>query len=270
MSTTRNTGQPDKPKRTTKPVPSAERPLTARSVLASALLGETLPRLPVAQLMRIAAAFEINENRARVALSRMSAQGEVRSTGGKYELIGASLLARQRRQAESQESRTRPWSGSWLLAIVAPEPTTPEVRAARRVELSRARFGEYRDGVWVRPDNLVSELLARPDVHIVRSLETPETPETTPSFAAAVPRLWDLDGWTIRADQLSQRLRTTDPSTPTNLAPGFVLSASCLRHFQADPLLPTQLLPPTWPGASLRAQYSEWNSQYRKLLRSAR
>ncbi len=52
-------------------------PLTARSVLASALLGEDPPELPVAHLVHLAGLFGINENRARVALSRMVAAGEV-------------------------------------------------------------------------------------------------------------------------------------------------------------------------------------------------
>ena len=50
-------------------------PLTARSVLASALLGMDPPELPVAQLVRLTGLFGISENRARVALSRMVAGG---------------------------------------------------------------------------------------------------------------------------------------------------------------------------------------------------
>jgi len=50
-------------------------PMTARSVLASALLGEDPPELPVAHLVHLAGLFGINPNRARVALSRMVASG---------------------------------------------------------------------------------------------------------------------------------------------------------------------------------------------------
>jgi phenylacetic acid degradation operon negative regulatory protein len=51
----------------------AEPAVTARSVLASALLGMDPPELPVAQLVRLTGLFGISENRARVALSRMVA-----------------------------------------------------------------------------------------------------------------------------------------------------------------------------------------------------
>ena len=70
-------------------------PLTARSVLASALLGEDPPELPVAHLVHLAGLFGINENRARVALSRMVAAGEATTDGaGRYRLTG-HLLDRQ-------------------------------------------------------------------------------------------------------------------------------------------------------------------------------
>jgi phenylacetic acid degradation operon negative regulatory protein len=50
-------------------------PMTARSVLASALLGEDPPELPVAHLVLLGELFGINPNRSRVALSRMVARG---------------------------------------------------------------------------------------------------------------------------------------------------------------------------------------------------
>ena len=83
-------------------------PLTARSVLASALLGEDPPELPVAHLVHLAGLFGINENRARVALSRMAGPGEVTTDGaGRYRLSG-HLLDRQGRQGESRRGRTAP------------------------------------------------------------------------------------------------------------------------------------------------------------------
>ena len=77
-------------------------PLTARSVLASALLGMDPPELPVAQLVRLTTLFGISENRARVALSRMVATGEATTDGsGRYRLAG-HLAARQSRQSASR------------------------------------------------------------------------------------------------------------------------------------------------------------------------
>jgi phenylacetic acid degradation operon negative regulatory protein len=45
-----------------------------------------------------------------------------------------------------------------------------------------------------------------------------------------------------------------------------VLSAAVLRHLQADPLLPGELLPRRWPGAELRALYDDFDAAYRAVL----
>ena len=46
-----------------------------------------------------------------------------------------------------------------------------------------------------------------------------------------------------RARRLLGRLGALAPDGPDELAPGFELSAAVLRHLQADPLLPAELLP---------------------------
>ena len=51
-----------------------------------------------------------------------------------------------------------------------------------------------------------------------------------------------------------------------DLAPGFVLSAAVLRHLQADPLLPSELLGRSWPGDRLRRSYDDWDHRYREVL----
>ncbi|HEV7886536.1 MAG TPA: PaaX family transcriptional regulator C-terminal domain-containing protein, partial [Acidimicrobiales bacterium] len=78
------------------------------------------------------------------------------------------------------------------------------------------------------------------------------------------------DGWAARGEELRRALAESLPGLddPAALAPGFVLSADVLRHFQADPLLPSSLLPEEWPGPALRAEYAEWDAAYRSLLRT--
>ena len=44
------------------------------------------------------------------------------------------------------------------------------------------------------------------------------------------------------------------------------MSAAVLRHFQADPLLPAELLDRHWPGARLRADYDRYDAAYRGAL----
>jgi len=238
-------------------------PLTARSVLASALLGEDPPELPVAHLVHLAGLFGINPNRSRVALSRMVASGEAVTDGsGRYRLAG-KLLERRTRQDDSLAGRSRAWSGGWHLVVVTTTGSTAEQRADRRRRLRSARLAEQRDGVWLRPDNvdLRPDPAGDPDLAVYLA-----TPTGDPEELAA--SLWDLPVWSDHAVSLLDQLRTTATRGPDDLAPGFTLSAAVLRHLQADPLLPSELLPSDWPGSSLRQAYREWDRRYRDVLRA--
>ncbi|MCY7289389.1 MAG: hypothetical protein LH624_14370, partial [Cryobacterium sp.] len=73
-------------------------PLGARSVMASLLLGMDPPRIQGALLVRWCGLFGIAEGTARVALSRMVANGELTTADGFYELAGG--LRRRRREQE--------------------------------------------------------------------------------------------------------------------------------------------------------------------------
>ena len=246
------------------PVGSGNRePLTARSVLASALLGEDPPELPVAHLVHLAGLFGINANRTRVALSRMVASGEAVTDGaGRYRLAGR-LLERRDRQEASRLGRTRPWDGSWHLVVVTATGSPAGLRTARRRRLALGRLAEQREGVWLRPANLDlrPDPDGDPDLAVYRC-----TPAADPVDLAA--SLWDLSGWAHRATELLDRLAGQATREPGDLAPGFTLSAAVLRHLQSDPLLPPDLLPPDWPGPALRHAYGVWDGAYRGVLRA--
>jgi phenylacetic acid degradation operon negative regulatory protein len=236
-------------------------PLTARSVMASALLGMDPPELPVAQLVRLTSLFGISENRARVALSRMVSADEATTDGsGAYRLAG-HLAQRQSRQSASRSGRTGTYEGEWHLAVVTTSGSSAEVRASRRRALTYARLGELREGVWMRPANLElvlpDDTTGHMEVMVARPVDPDRLAET----------LWDLPAWSARASELRSQLSALPPDGPDDLAPGFVLSAAVLRHLQSDPLLPPSLLPADWPGASLRSEYDLWDGAYRRTLR---
>jgi phenylacetic acid degradation operon negative regulatory protein len=219
------------------------------------------PELPVAQLVRLTGLFGINENRARVALSRMVAGGEATSDGlGHYRLAG-HLVARQERQSASRSGATATYSGEWWLAVVTTTGSAAEVRATRRRALGYGRLAELREGVWMRPANVTVRLpdSLGGDMELMRA--RPDDP------VALSHRLWDLAAWSARSRALLGELDALRPDGPQALGPGFELSAAVLRHLQADPLLPAELLPAEWPGASLRAAYDEWDARYRTTLR---
>ena len=134
-------------------------------------------------------------------------------------------------------------------------------RATARDALLGARLAELREGVWLRPDNL-----AVPPIAGARLLTV--LPDDDPAELAAT--LWDLGGWARDAGALRERMdrlvRSLEAGDTAALRDGFVLSADVLRHFQHDPLLPGELLPPAWPGPALRAEYDRYDAAYRRVI----
>lgn len=248
---------------------SRNTPLTARSVLASVLLGTDPPWLPTPLLVRTTALFGITEGSTRTALSRMTAAGEAVTEDGGYRLVGR-LVARQARQTASRRAEVRRWDGSWELATVEGDVRRPAAdRAALRDALGTLRLAELREGVWGRPDNLDPD--RAPGATAVVEQWCATWRGAQPDASPDVAKLWDLPAWAgqaaeVRAD-MDQLLRRLEGSDTAALAEGFVTSAAVLRLLQADPLLPADLLPPRWPGTDVRAEYDAYDAAYRRVLR---
>lgn len=252
-----------------------ERPLTARSVLASTLLGTEPPCLPASFLVKTGELFGLSEGAVRTALSRMAAAGEVkRDDLGRYVLQG-DLVTRQSRQLQSRQAVTSEWNGRWVMAIVASGTRSALDRSSLRAAMDRLHMAELREGVWLRPDNLgVGHLPDEERVLAEQCLSFDSVPklgfESTEVALAA--ELWDLDGWADTATQLRRRMHEVtgrlNGGGAASLPDGFVLSAAVLRHLGVDPLLPRELLPRHWPGERLRAEYDRYDALYREVLAS--
>ncbi len=135
------------------------RRLTARSAVASTLLGVRPPELPTRSIVATVELLGIAPGTARVAMSRMVAAGELEATSAGYRLVGRSLLARGSRQDLSRAGAPEPWSGRWRLAVAPGEARPAAERSELRAALVALRHGELREGVWLRPDNLPAEVL---------------------------------------------------------------------------------------------------------------
>ena len=244
--------------------PRNARSLTARSVIASTLLGTEPPRMPARALVQVAELFGISEGTARTAMSRMVAAGELTADDGAYELTGPRLLERQARQSASRRAMRHRWHGGWLVAIVVQDRRDAVARAELRAALESVRLAELREGVWLRPDNID---VVWPDV-VREQCTIVHGRDVDPSL---VDRLWDQPQWIATAQQLrdalAQLVGPLELGDTGALADGFVVSAAVLRHFQADPLLPEELLPRAWPGTALRSEYDRFDAAYRAVLR---
>ena len=223
--------------------------MTARSVVLSVLLGAHPAWASAGELVRLTSDFDIREPTLRVALTRMVGAGDlVRSADG-YRLSDR-LLARQRRQDAVLNPHTRAWNGIWTTLVITTVGTEARTRAALRNTLSDRRFGELREGVWLRPDNL-DDTLPEDILDRVRVLHARDD---DPAGLAA--RLWDLRAWS----QTGHRL--LDEMAAARDVPGrFIAAAAVVRHLLSDPVLPEELLPDRWPGDPLRAAYQNFAAE---------
>jgi phenylacetic acid degradation operon negative regulatory protein len=223
--------------------------MTARSVVLSVLLGAHPAWASASELVRLTADFGIKEATLRVALTRMVSAGDlVRSADG-YRLADR-LLARQRRQDGAMRPGVRAWQGDWVMLVVTSVGTDARTRATLRTAMHGQRFGELREGVWMRPDNLDLDL----DSEVQARLRILKARDDAPIQLAG--QLWDLPGWASAGYRLFDEM-----GAATDVPSRFVAAAAIVRHLLTDPMLPAELLPADWPGTRLRAAYHDFATE---------
>ncbi|MFE6363204.1 PaaX family transcriptional regulator C-terminal domain-containing protein [Streptomyces sp. NPDC057806] len=235
----------------------ALRPLSARSVVLSLLLGSHPPELPVKDLVRGVEPFGVGGSTVRAALSRMVAAGDLHREDTVYRLSDR-LLERQRRQDEAVRPRTRAWDGDWEMVVITATGRGPAQRAELRARLTALRLAELREGVWLRPANLARSLPADLDPVVQHWTARPAAPAQEAARA-----LWPLDSWSATARSLLAHIAGTDRP-----APRFTAFAAAVRHLLTDPVLPPGLLPSDWPGPALRAAYTAYQQEVTEQLRA--
>lgn len=220
--------------------------MAARSVVLSVLLGAHPAWATSADLVKLTSDFGIKETALRVALTRMVAAGDLIRSADGYRLSDR-LLARQRRQDDALNPWTRDWDGSWITVIVTAVGADARDRAALRTALVDNRFGELREGVWLRPDNLSTGLPDEADgrVRVLKSRD-----DDPAGLAAA---LWDLPEWAATGNRLLREMAVAN-----DIPARFSIAAAIVRHLLTDPMLPAPLLPARWPADRLRAAYAEF------------
>ena len=122
--------------------------LSARSVIASMLLGTHPPEMDGRYLVALAKRFGIAEGTARVALSRMVDRGELENRSGRYRLAG-HLARRQTRQDAARASITVDWDGSWIQAVAVGKAAASR-RTERRAEFAAAKLTVKQEGSFGR------------------------------------------------------------------------------------------------------------------------
>ena len=227
----------------------ALRPLSARSVVLSLLLGVHPAELSAAALVRAGELFDVPETTLRAAVSRMVSAGDLVRDGSTYTL-SERLLNRQRRQDESLRIDQVDWDGGWEQVVITSSGRSASDRAELRSTLAALRLAELREGVWLRPANLARPLPAWP-ADLITTFTV--TPSEEPSELSR--RLWDVDGRAAHGRGLLEEM--ADPDTARA---ALTLNAAVVRHLLADPALPRELLPADWPSDALRTAYDSYRS----------
>lgn len=187
----------------------------------------------------------------RVALTRMVTSEDLVRSDGVYRL-SARLIERQHRQDAAVTAQTRHWIGQWRLAVIIVGANDSADRAATRDILRANRFGELREGVWTRPDNIDIDLPAPLRKRLTLFTALPE--ERSVDLAE---RLFNPSEWAREANDL---LSMYEPQAP--MTDRFEMAAAMVRHLLDDPLLPEDLLPADWPGAALRKTYEQFRREF--------
>jgi phenylacetic acid degradation operon negative regulatory protein len=238
------------------------RPLDARSLALSTLLGTHPPALPGNRLVALAELFGIAGGTMRTALSRLVAAGDLTVDDGRYRLVGR-LLERQQAQDEGRRTPSEHWDGTWLTAIALDERRPLDERRRTRQVLVDHRFGELRPDTWLRPANLPA-----PDLDggwaVISGTASVDDGELA-------HRLWDLPAIAAVASVLVEQLDAASAELgddPAAIPPAFRASAAVVRFLRTEPMLPSALVPAGWPVDALRERYDLVEADLQRALRS--
>ncbi|WP_431962668.1 PaaX family transcriptional regulator [Actinacidiphila sp. bgisy160] len=227
-------------------------------------------RIPVAGLIRLMGAVDVDPQSVRSAVSRLKRRGLLEPD--RVDGAAGYALSEDARQLLADGDRRiygHPAGGAgdqeWVLAVFSVPESERHKRHLLRSRLARLGFGTAAPGVWIAPARLHEEAL-----HTLRRLGLDRYVDlftgTHLGFeptATAVRRWWDLDAVAKRhhafldAHQPVLRSWGARAATPPQEAFADYLRAldSWRRLPYADPGLPPALLPPDWPGGRAAAVF---------------
>lgn len=245
-----------------------QRPLRGGSLLVT-IFGDSLtPRggaVTLGSLIRLAAAFGLNERLVRTSAARLVGEGwlENRRVGRLSEYrpspAGQTRFATAARQIYAEVSHD--WSGRWTLVVLP--ASLPRGRDELRQALRWSGYGEPRPGLFAHP----AQTVAQAEQQIAAIVKAPQVLvfESTTGGAAA-DRALAAAGWDL--DELARRYRRfIKEFSPVHAAPGprsaispetaFTIRTLLVHEYRKiqlrHPLLPGDLLPADWIGASAYA-----------------
>ncbi len=248
---------------------SSESLLSTRTLVLGMI--DDAGRLDAGLLYDVASGCGMTSQQVRLCLRRLVAEGLLAHDGGRGRKAvftavdgnAAAILPEMEyvRLAYRQDAGQAPWDGVWHLAAFS----VPESRRQARDELRRhLRFlggVTAGGGLYVCAndwDRSVSDEADRigvgEELTLARTTDLRVGGVTDPRALAT--RLWPLDrlaaDWTAFGRRHADR-RVSAADDRDRLGAAFATAVEFAQIMEQDPLLPPELLPPGWPGATARA-----------------
>lgn len=247
----------------------ASHPPRARSLVVT-VWGDTLAphggEVWLSTLFRLLAPFGASERLARTAVFRLARdgwlEGLARGRRTRYRLTsdGARRFAQAYRRVYTPPSR--PWDGSWDVAVLPPEALDAKARARLRDDLLWSGFAAFAPGVFARPsrDAGADDALRWPGGALrFAARDVPAANGAT--LAARADDAWSLPALAVEYRAFLGRFRPLAAAVAGAARPtpeqGFVVRTLLVHEYRRarlrDPQLPPELLPADWPGAQAYA-----------------
>ena len=242
------------------------RPLNARSLVLSLLLGQVQPAMSSGALARLGPVFGIQGGTMRTALSRMVAAGELVADDGEYRLAGRLL---ERKAAQDIGRRPAP--------VRVGRHVVDGDRHGRPTGCRRAAQLPHGDGQSAHGRAAARHLAAtgqpgRADRRrrVGRRSGAADGARRRARWSTCCGRStsWRRRpvGWRRCSTGCSRQLET---GAPSSLAVSIGPSAAVVRFLRAEPLLPAELVPASWPPDELRARYRDFDAAFGRTLQAA-
>ncbi|WP_019890138.1 PaaX family transcriptional regulator [Streptomyces purpureus] len=234
--------------------------------------------LPVAELIRLLAALDVDAPSVRSSVSRLKRRGLLVPERTADGAAGYALSPDARQLLDDGDRRiyahTEPTlDEGWVLAVFSVPEAERHKRHLLRSRLGGLGFGTAAPGVWIAPARLYEETrhtLERLQLGMYVDLFRGEHLGFS-ATAEAVGRWWDLPSV---AKQHEEFLAAHEPvlrgwpagaRRPAEEAyHDYLLALDSWRRLPyADPGLPAELLPQDWPGARSAAVFGELHARLR-------
>jgi len=227
--------------------------VTPKSLLLDLLRVAPRP-VPVRQLVAVGELFGLEGNAIRVALTRLVDGGLlVSDERGSYRLAaGADPVSRWVDAWRQGDRRLRPWAGAWL-CLWHPRGGRRGERERSQRALGRLGFGEGRDGLWVRPDNLRARPAGIEQELVRHGLAAGALLFVGKQLPAAVAGEWTAGLWPVEQnagrhrralrDIERSRARLEQLARGAALVESFLVGGAAIHSLVRDPLLPDEIAP---------------------------